>query len=585
MTLVTNKFRRLLTFLKPYWKLQALTFLVMIVLTALTLALPAAIQYMIDTLIPNLVSTWETGMDYSPILLFGGFLLVIYLLDVLFSWLRDYLSAYTGAEIIKDLRLQLFSHLQRLSLRFHGEHQTGEIMSRLLSDVGRLQDLLTVTLLMVCTNILMLGGILAYLLYTNWILTVVAILPVPFTIFTTHKLGNRLNQLIANVQQRMADLSARLQEALVGIKTIKAYGQEERGDRQIDGVLRELNPVLVKASVTSSLGVNLAQFINMTGPIVVLAWGVFLVATGSMLLGQLIAFYILLTYLYSPVRGLAQTHIQIKSAMASATRVFEYLDIPPEIVEIATPITLKAVRGEIRLNDVTFDYNSNGFRIDKLSLTINAKEKIGLVGPSGSGKTTIINLVMRFFDPRSGTVSLDEVNLKELSIASLRSHIALVEQDPLIFRMTVHDNIAFGHPDASEEQVVVAAKAANIHGFVMSLPDGYQTEIGERGVTISGGERQRLCLARAILMNPAVLILDEATSALDSNSEQLIQESLRTILADKTAIIIAHRLATIQHVDRIITLDKGRIIDEGTHGELINRCPLYRELAQKQLLA
>ena len=585
MTLVTNKFRRLLTYLRPYWKLQALTFLVMIVLTALTLALPAAIQYMIDTLIPNLVSTFEAGVDYSPVLLFGGFLLLVYLLDVLFGWLRDYLSAYTGAEIIKDLRLELFSHLQRLSLRFHGGHQTGEMMSRLLSDVGRLQDLLTVTLLMVCTNILMLGGILAYLLHTNWMLTIVAIIPVPLTIFTTHKLGNRLNRLIANVQQRMADLSARIQEALLGIKTIKAYGQEERGDRQIDGVLRELNPVLVKASVTSSLGVNLAQFINMTGPIVVLAWGVFLVATGRMLLGQLIAFYILLTYLYSPVRGLAETHIQVKSAMASATRVFEYLDVPPEIVEIATPITLASVRGEIRLGDVTFDYKTNGFSIDNLSLAINPKEKIGLVGPSGSGKTTIINLVMRFFDPCSGVISLDGVDLKELAVRSLRSQIALVEQDPLIFHMTVHDNIAFGYPEATEEQVIAAAKAANIHDFVMSLPNGYQTEIGERGVTISGGERQRLCLARAIVMNPAVLILDEATSALDSNSEQLIQESLRTILADKTAIIIAHRLATIQHVDRIITLDKGRIVDQGTHGELIGRCPLYRELAQKQLLA
>ena len=585
MTLVTNKFRRLLTYLRPYWKLQALTFLVMIVLTALTLALPAAIQYMIDTLIPNLVSTFEAGVDYSPVLLFGGFLLLVYLLDVLFGWLRDYLSAYTGAEIIKDLRLELFSHLQRLSLRFHGGHQTGEMMSRLLSDVGRLQDLLTVTLLMVCTNILMLGGILAYLLHTNWMLTIVAIIPVPLTIFTTHKLGNRLNRLIANVQQRMADLSARIQEALLGIKTIKAYGQEERGERQIDGVLRELNPVLVKASVTSSLGVNLAQFINMTGPIVVLAWGVFLVATGRMLLGQLIAFYILLTYLYSPVRGLAETHIQVKSAMASATRVFEYLDVPPEIVEIATPITLASVRGEIRLSDVTFDYKTNGFSIDNLSLAINPKEKIGLVGPSGSGKTTIINLVMRFFDPCSGVISLDGVDLKELAVRSLRSQIALVEQDPLIFHMTVHDNIAFGYPEATEEQVIAAAKAANIHDFVMSLPNGYQTEIGERGVTISGGERQRLCLARAIVMNPAVLILDEATSALDSNSEQLIQESLRTILADKTAIIIAHRLATIQHVDRIITLDKGRIVDQGTHGELIGRCPLYRELAQKQLLA
>lgn len=580
-----HKFNRLFKYLRPYWRLQALTFLVMVVLTGLALALPGAIQYMIDTLIPSLVADWGSGVNYTPIFIFGGFLLTIYLLEVVFGWLRDYLSAYTGAEIIKDLRLELFSHLQKLSLRFHGEHQTGEIMSRLLSDVGRLQDMLTVTLLMVCTNVLMLAGILAYLLYTNWMLTLVAVLPVPLTVLTTHKLGNRLNRLIANVQQRMADLSARLQEALVGIKTIKAYGQEERGDRRIDGVLSELNPVLVKASVTSSLGVNLAQFINMTGPIVVLAWGVFLVATGQMLLGQLIAFYILLTYLYSPVRGLAETHIQVKSAMASAERVFEYLDISPDIVEAPAPVKLDLVRGEIRLSDVSFCYNSTGFGIEELSLSIRANEKVGLVGPSGSGKTTIINLIMRFFEPQSGSVSLDGVDLRELSIQSLRSKMALVEQDPLIFRMSVRDNIAFGYPDASDEEIVAAAGAANIHDYVVSLPEGYQTQIGERGVTISGGERQRLCLARAIVKNPSILILDEATSSLDSNSEQLIQASLKRILADKTAIIIAHRLATIQHVDRIITLDGGKIVDEGTHGELIDRCPLYRELAQKQLLA
>jgi subfamily B ATP-binding cassette protein MsbA len=445
--------------------------------------------------------------------------------------------------------------------------------------------MLTVTLLMICTNVLMLAGILAYLLYTNWMLTLVAVLPVPLTILTTHKLGNRLNRLIADVQQRMADLSARLQEALTGVKTIKAYGQEERENRRIDGVLTDLNPVLVKASVTSSLGVNLAQFINMTGPIVVLAWGVFLVATGEMLLGQLIAFYILLTYLYSPVRGLAETHIQVKSAMASAERVFEYLDISPEIREVGTPVNLEAVRGEIRLSDVSFRYKPSGFGIDNLSLVVRSNETIGLVGPSGSGKTTIINLIMRFFDPQAGKVTLDGIDLRELSIKSLRSRMALVEQDPLIFHMSVRDNIAFGHPEATDNEVEDAAKAANIHDYIISLPDGYQTMIGERGVTISGGERQRLCLARAIVKNPSILILDEATSSLDSNSEQLIQASLRAILADKTAIVIAHRLATIQHVDRIVTLDSGRIVDEGTHGELIERCALYRELAQKQLLA
>ncbi|MFH2050769.1 MAG: ABC transporter ATP-binding protein [bacterium] len=583
MTQDINKFKRLLKYLKPYWRLQGLTFLVMICLTALTLALPAAIQYMIDTLIPEIVAMAGGAIDYKPIIYFCLFLLSIYLLEVIFGLFRDYLVAYIGTEVIKDIRLQLFSHIQRLSLRFHSKYQTGETMSRLLSDVGRIQDMLSVTLLMLFTNILMLAGILAYLLYIDWHLTLIAIIPVPITIFTTERLGNRLNRIMAIVQQKMADLSAKLQESLIGIKTIKSFGQENQENTRVESILNKLNPEIVKASVTSSLGMNFAQFINMIGPIIVLAWGVYLVATGDMKLGQLIAFYILLTYLYSPIHGLAETHIQIRSAMASTDRIFEYLDIQPEVIETLTPVKVSTVKGDIKLQDINYSYGSNNFTIDKLSLHIRSCEKIGIVGPSGSGKTTIINLIMRFYDPQQGLIELDGINYKDYSINSLRHHIALVEQDPMVFRLSVRDNIAYGYNNATDDEVITAAKSANIHDFITNLPDGYQTHLGERGVTISGGERQRLCLARAIIMNPSVLILDEATSALDSNSEELIQESLKKILINKTAIIIAHRLATIQHVDRIIVMDNGSIIDEGHHTDLINSCKLYREFVNNQM--
>ena len=558
-------------------------FLTMAVIAALAIALPIAIQYMIDTLIPGIAASGRP-VNLEPIIWFSLFLAGIYLADVLVSYARDYLAGYVGAHIIQDMRSQLFDHLQRLPLRFFQQGQTGEMMSRVLSDVGRIQDLLTVTTLMLLTNILMLLGILAYLLYTNWLLTLVAVIPVPLTVLSANHFGNRLHKISLNLQQALASLSARIQEAFLSIKTIKGFGQETQERRKVDNVLTGMTGIYIQHSVVSSLAVNVVAFINMAGPIVVLGWGVYLVAIGTMKLGELIAFYILLTYLYGPIHSLAQTGIQVKSAMASVDRVFEYLDIPPAVTESPNPVALTSPLGRIELKRVSFKYPDSGFGLSNFSLTIKAGEKVAIVGPSGSGKTTILNLVMRFFDPDSGTIMLDGVDLKLLSFRSLRSTVSLVDQDPLLFKGTVAANLAYGAGNPSQEQIVAAARAANIHDFVAALPQGYQSEVGERGVTVSGGEKQRLCLARAILVDPKVLLLDEATSSLDSASEQLIQDSLDRNLKDKTAVIVAHRLSTVRHVDRIVVLDAGRIVDQGTHDALMSRCRLYHELASKQLL-
>jgi ABC-type multidrug transport system fused ATPase/permease subunit len=584
MILTAAKVKRLLGYLRPYWRLQMAMLLVMAVLAALVIALPIAIQYMIDTLIPNLIETHGREVSLQPVILFGLFLVGVYLADVIFAWIRDYLAGVVGAGIIRDMRSQLFFHLERLSLKFHQEHQTGEIMSRLLSDVGRIQELLASTTLMLITNVMMLAAILAYLLSTNWLLTLVAVIPVPLTIYFTRFYGFRLNRLATLIQESVAALSSRFQETLLSIKTVKAFGQEEREKGRVDTVLNTLTQALVRNSWTMSLAVNVVDFINMLGPIVVLGWGVYLVATGDMKLGQLMAFYILLTFLYSPIRGLAETALQFQTGMASVDRVFEYLDVPPAVVEDPQPTRLEKLRGEIAFERVTFTYSDSGFHLQDLSLKIRPGEKLALVGPSGSGKTTIVNLILRLFDPVSGQMTLDGVDLRRLPIRFLRDHIALVDQDPLLFRGSIRDNIAYGKPEAPDKEIETAARVANIHEFVMKLPHQYRSEIGERGVTVSGGEKQRLCLARAILKNPEILILDEATSALDSTSEQLIQESLAQILVNKTAIIVAHRLSTVQHADRIVVLDSGRIIDEGKHDELVSRCPLYRELATRQLL-
>jgi ABC-type multidrug transport system fused ATPase/permease subunit len=579
MTRDTTRIKRLWGYLKPYWHLEVLTFLVMMVLAGLALALPHAVRYMIDNLIPSLVENPRV----SAVFYFGLVLAGLFLANVLFSWLRDYLAAYIGANIIAAIRSELFYHLERLSLRFYHTHQVGEMMSRLLSDVNRVQNLLTSTVLMFLTSVLMVVAMLIYLVSVNWMLTLIAIIPVPLTILLTNRFGRKLHHITRALQETIARLSARLQESFLSIRTIKAFGQEQREKRKVDKVLADLTGLYVKNSVTSSLSVNLVNFVNMLGPVVVLAWGTYLVAGGTMKLGALIAFYMLLTYLYSPIQSLASTHIEVQAAMASVNRIFEYLDIPPAVTEIDNPVTLRRADGEIVFKDVAFSYNGGSFKLENFNLAIRPKEKVAIVGPSGAGKTTLINLIMRFYDPRAGCITLDGVDIRTLSLKSLRDNIALVDQEPLLFRTSIFNNIAYSNPNASREEVIRAAQVANIHDYIAGLPNGYDSEVGERGITLSGGEKQRICLARAVLKNPSVLILDEATSALDSNSEQLIQESLKRILADKTAIIIAHRLSTVQHADRIIALDNGKIVDEGKHEELLVSSPLYRELAEKQL--
>ncbi len=582
MSVDRAKIIRLLRYLKPYWKQEVITFMVMMVLAGLLIALPGAIRYMIDVLIPGLSDASAGKVSLTPVIYFALLLLGIYLAQVLFSYFRDYLVGLVGANIIADLRSRLFFHLEKQSLSFYSRHETGEMMSRILSDIQNVQSLLTVTLLMFFTNILMLVAIMIYLLSINWYLTLFALLPVPLTIWVVKIFGLKLHLVNRGLQENLARLSSKLQEAFLSIKTVKAFNQEVREKEKVDLIMEDLTGLYIKNSVYSSLAANFVQFINMIGPIIVLAWGAYLIAAGSMQLGALIAFYMLLTYLYSPIRGLASTHIEVKRAMASVDRVFEYLDLQESIPELANAIELKNPNGEIVLDNLSFKYNDGSFAIKNLNLSIRPKEKIAIVGPSGSGKTTLINLIFRFLDPSEGSIKIDGIDLREISIASLRRNISLVDQEPLLFNATIFDNIAYSKSDADLDDVIAAAKSANIFDFIDNLPNKFQSHIGERGVNISVGEKQRICLARAILKNPAIIILDEATSALDSNSEFLIQESLKEILRDKTAIIIAHRLSTVLHSDRIVTMDRGKIIEQGTHSELLNKSTLYRELAEKQ---
>lgn len=576
--------KRLWRYLRPYWYLQAGTFVVMMCLAGLALAIPAAVKYMIDDLIPGLVATAENGIDWEPAAWFGALLLGIYLARVVVGLVQDYLATRIGAGIICDIRSELFGHLETVSLWFYQKNQIGEITSRILSDVNRVQSLLAVTLLMFLQNIIMLVGILVFLLFVNWKMTLVAIVPVPLTIVLSHFFGVKVHDIARRLQETIARLHGRIQESLSGIRTIRAFGQEDAERAKMDGVMLNLKDLYIRNTIVTSLAHSLVHFVNMLGPVVVLAWGTYLIAGGTMKLGSLMAFYMLLTYLYEPVQDLASINVDVQAAMASVKRVFEYLDLPPAVVEAVDPVVLKDVRGTIRLENVSFQYNESGFGIEDVSLEIKPGETVAVVGPSGAGKTTLINLIMRFFDPHSGRITLDGVDLRQIELKALRRYISLVDQDPMLFKMSVFHNIAYSNANATPEDVERAARVANIHNFIEGLDNGYNTEVGERGMTVSGGEKQRLCLARAVLGDPPIIILDEATSALDSKSEELIQQALKKLLVDKTAIIVAHRLATVRHAERIVVMDAGRIVDEGTHDGLIDSSPLYRELASKQLM-
>ncbi|MGB5106964.1 MAG: ABC transporter ATP-binding protein [Candidatus Zixiibacteriota bacterium] len=579
-----SRIGRLWLYLRPYWRPELVAFAAMAVLAVLQLALPAGIQYILDKLIPEIASRAGDPDNWQPAAWFAGVLIAIYAAIFLLSLARDYLAAKIGGSIIADIRSELFEHLEQVSLKFYQKHQVGEVLSRLMSDASRIQDLFSNTLLSLLTNVLFALSILVYLFLINWYLALIALIPLPITIYLSHRYGLKMNTISRTLQEAVAELSSRVQEKLVGLKTVKAFGKELEERKKVDVVLDQLKGIYVKYSVNQSLARSFVQILSFFGVIVFLSIGAYLVATGKMLPGELIAFFILLNWLNMPIQALASANVEIQGIMASVDRVFEYLDFRRDCVEDPQPITLGKARGEIVFDKVGFTYGENGFRMAGYNLTVAAGEKVAIVGPSGGGKSTIVNLAMRFYDPQEGSVKLDGVDFRKLAFKSLRDNIALVDQEPLLFNMSIFENIAYSNPAAAREDVIAAARVANIHEYIEALPSGYDTIVGERGVTLSGGEKQRICLARAVLKDPSVLILDEATSALDSISEQLIQQALEKILVNKTAIIVAHRLSTVQRADRIVTIKNGEIVDQGTHSELMSRSSVYRELAEKQLV-
>ena len=570
-----NVLKRLVLSLRPYWRTLVLVAVILFAQAGAELVPPLFQREIIDGVIAN--------KDLSRLgLLLGGMVLTYAVLRGI-NVADQYLRHALGEEFIYDLRVRLYAYLQRLSLSFFERTSTGELMSRLTNDVNSLEDFITHGSTLTTVDLVRLISTGVVLFVLDWRLALAVLIPLPVMAVGLRWFNKRVRPMYRQVRARLGDINAQLQDSLAGMRVIQAFGQEEAQLARFSAESRAYYQARVRAIRTWATFFPIFRFVASIGPILVLGVGAWLIVGDRSSLGTLVAFLSYTTAFYEPLHRLTEVDNMIQQALAAGERIYELLDTMPEVQDAAGACALPDVRGEVRFEDVHFRYGEGDEVLHDVEFTIAPGEVVALVGPSGAGKTSIANLVSRFYDPIHGRVLLDGRDLREVELACLRRHVAVVLQDTFLFNTTVRDNIRFGKLDATDDEIVAAAQAAYADEFIRQLPDGYDTEIGERGVRLSGGQKQRLALARAILADPRVLILDEATSSVDAEAEYLIQQALQKVLEGRTALVIAHRLSTIRNADKIIALEGGRIREIGDHRELLRQGGLYSQLYRRQV--
>ncbi|MGE3269402.1 MAG: ABC transporter ATP-binding protein [Chloroflexota bacterium] len=489
-----------------------------------------------------------------------------------------------GQGVMFDLRNELYRHLQRQSLRFYTESKTGELMSRVTNDVGGIEGVVTNTVVNVVTNVITLTSVAVVIFGLNWQLALLSLVMLPFFVLPTRRVGRIRQQLRRQTAEHQGGLASVMAETLSisGTLLMKAFARESFEAERFRKQSSDLRELEIRQRMVGRWFFMVIGLFQSVGPALVYLYGGWLVIQGEISIGTVVAFVAYLRQLYGPVSELANVHVDIMSSLALFERLFHYLDLKPEIAEPANAVVPPPARGEIQFEQVSFGYVENRLALDTVSFTAQPGQLVALVGPSGAGKTTVTYLVPRFYDPVSGTVRVDGHDVRELSLNWLRSQIGIVTQETYLFHATVNDNLRYARPDATNEQIEAACRAANIHEFISGLPAGYETMVGERGYRLSGGEKQRLAIARVLLKDPRILLLDEATSSLDSRSEALIQEALVPLMEGRTSLVIAHRLSTILAADVILVLDRGRLVEQGTHAELLAHGGLYARLYEEQ---
>ncbi|UCE64016.1 MAG: ABC transporter ATP-binding protein [Nitrospirota bacterium] len=496
----------------------------------------------------------------------------------LLSMGHSYVSARVSQRIIADFRVSLFSHLQQLSLNFFAKRRTGELVSRLMNDVGVIQHTFTEMPIDSAKHLVTIVGGIGFLLVMNWKLCLLILLLLPLLAIVARLFGKRLKSLSTLIQDRTAGLTTLIEEVISGIRVVKSFVQTGREEGRFKASVEGLMSAGIHRAAILAIFIPTITLLTFSMAIAVLWYGGKQVIEGAMSPGDLFAFVLFAGILIGPFGSAARLFAQIKETQGAMTRVFELLDTQPEIRNVPNASILSHIEGAIQFDRIEFAYDPRHPVLSSVSFTVQPGERIALVGPTGSGKTTIINLLHRFYDPTVGTVYIDGQDLRRLHLDSYYSQIGLVPQETILFGDTIMENIRYGLPGASEKEVLIASEGANAHEFIQTLPDGYHTLVGEKGVNLSGGQRQRIAIARAFLKNPRILIMDEATSALDSQSERLVQSALDRLMEGRTTLIIAHRLSTVQSADRILVLQKGRIIEEGPHQQLLEKKGLYHHL-------
>jgi subfamily B ATP-binding cassette protein MsbA len=510
-------------------------------------------------------------------------LLGVAILKALFSYGQTYLMAYVGNRVVADIRQELFQHLMRLPVGFHDANTSGRLVSRVVNDVGLMASAASSVVKDIFQNALTFLAMVGVIVYQNWKLAGLSIIVIPLSAMTMVRMGQRLRRLATRGQERMGDMASTLQETLAGIRIVKAFGREEVEAERFKESNRAFLSTTLKSNQVWSIGSSHMEVIGVIGVATIIWYGGFLVIQGTMTPGAFFSFLAAMFMAYTPIRKLSGANNLIQQALAAAERVYEVLDLKTEQSQDRGSILLTGINHTIEFQGVSLRYESHGVpALAGINLSIKSGEVVAFVGSSGSGKTTLVNLLPRFYEPTAGQILLDGTPLTSYNLQSLRAHIGIVSQEVLLFDDTIRSNIAFGRTGATHQDIEQAATLAYAHDFILRLPEAYDSVIGERGVKLSGGERQRLAIARAILRDPPLLILDEATSALDTESERIVQLALSNVMKNRTTLVIAHRLSTIHNADRIVVLDRGTIVEVGSHEELLRQGGLYRRLYAMQ---